>query len=269
MKGTLVVVQARMGSSRLPGKILRPLAGRPVLERQIERIRAARTPFELVVAVPYGEREEPIRSLCRSIDVRCIDGHETDLLERHLRAAEGTDAEWIVKIPSDCPLIDPGVIDRVLAARGDDVDFVTNLHPPTWPDGNDVEAMRRSVLETAHREATRAFEREHTTPFVWERPRRFRIRNVRAEDGRDRAATHRFTLDYEEDYLLIAAIYDALFREESPVFSLSEIDALLEARPELLALNARHTGRSWHDAHSGELVTMSKRDGHLIVNEPS
>src|SRR5262245_15152836 len=101
----LVVVQARMGSSRLPGKVMLPLAGRPALARQIERIRAANVPFDLVVATTIAEGDEPIRELCREIDVDCFSGHPTDLLDRHFRAALAASADAVAKIPSDCPLI--------------------------------------------------------------------------------------------------------------------------------------------------------------------
>src|SRR5262245_11229498 len=137
-----VVIQARTGSSRLPGKILLPLAGAPLLQRMIERVRGAKTSFETVVATTVDPADDPVEELCRRIEVRCVRGHPTDLLDRHLAAARAVGAEAVVKIPSDCPLIDPAVIDRVLGfflAEPDRWDFVSNLHPPSWPDGNDVE----------------------------------------------------------------------------------------------------------------------------------
>ena len=204
----LVVLQARMGSTRLPGKILLPLAGAPLLARMIERVRAAQTPFELAVATTWQEEDEPVRALCRELSVACVSGHPTDLLDRHRQAALELGAEVVVKIPSDCPLIDPGVIDRVLdfyIENAGRYDYVSNLHPASFPDGNDVEVLPLAVVETAWREAARPFEREHTTPFVWERPERFRLGNVRCESGRDLAKTHRFTIDYPADYDFISA----------------------------------------------------------------
>lgn len=267
----LVVVQARLGSSRLPNKVLLPLAGKPLLQRMVERVLAAKTPVELVVATTTDAREQPIRDLCAAIGVRCFDGHPTDLLDRHYRAAlaAGAAFEWVAKIPSDCPLIDPAIIDEVLAVAlgaGSDVDFVTNLRPPTWPDGNDVELMRFSALEAAFHEATATHEREHTTPFIWDRPERFRLRNVRWATGLDLSASHRFTIDYEADYQLIAAIFDAL-HVAGTAFSLEQILELLEAHPELLTLNARHAGTSWHDQHAADLRTFSKRGGTQHFDE--
>jgi len=256
----LVVVQARMGSRRLPGKVLLPLAGRPLLERMLQRLLAARFPFQLCVATSTVAEDEPIRQLARRMAVPVISGHPTDLLARHVAAGRAFGADVIAKIPSDCPLIDPVIVDRVLAryqALGDDIDFVTNLHPPSWPDGNDVEVMPMRVLELAAAEATLPFEREHTTPFIWERPERFRISNVSWGAGRDLSRSHRFTIDYPEDYELIARIYAELCTSTRPIFSLPDILALLAREPELLRINARWSGQSWHLAALDELRSVS------------
>jgi spore coat polysaccharide biosynthesis protein SpsF len=246
----LIVVQARTRSTRLPGKVLLPLAGRPMLERQLERILAARAPFELVVATTPAVDDDHIAAVCRGLGVRCFRGHPTDLLDRHVQAARALDADRVVKIPSDCPLIDPAVIERVLDTddfTGGVDDYLSNLHPASWPDGNDVEVLSRSALEEAWREAALPFQREHTTPFIWDQPERFRVSNVRWE--RDLSRSHRFTVDYSEDYRLVAAIYDALHDDGARPFGLADVLALLEARPHLAALNARWLGRSWMQQH--------------------
>jgi spore coat polysaccharide biosynthesis protein SpsF len=181
------------------------------------------------------------------------------LLDRHLQAARAFGADVVAKIPSDCPLIDPAIVDRVLghfAAHADRVDFVTNLHPPSWPDGNDVEVMPVSVLEQAGAEARRPFEREHTTPFIWDQPTRFRIENVGWGGGRDLSKTHRFTIDYPEDYEFIARVYEELCTSERPVFTLPDILALLAHKPELMRINARWSGQSWHLAELGQLRSV-------------
>jgi spore coat polysaccharide biosynthesis protein SpsF len=249
----VVVVQARTGSTRLPGKILRPLAGRPVLERQLERISAARGPFELVVATTIDPADDAVVDLCRRVGVRCFRGHPTDLLDRHLWAARELGADEVVKIPSDCPLIDPRVIDQVLAAFDPARhDYCGNLHPGSWPDGNDVEIMPMAALERAHREAQKPFEREHTTPYLWNHPDRFRLHNVVWKRGVDLSESHRFTIDYEEDYRFIAAVYDALY-DARRAFSVDDILRLLEERPDIYALNAAHRGVFWYRHHQDEL----------------
>lgn len=263
----VIVVQARLGSTRLPGKVMLPLAGKPVLERQIERIRAARSRFELCVATTTDASDEPIRELCRRLDVDCLSGHPTDLLARHVAVGRRVKADAIIKIPSDCPLIDPAAIDRVLGAFESDrglCDLATNLCPGTWPDGNDVEVIPRDVLEWADREATRPVEREHTTPFIWDQPDRFRILNVRWETGLDYSSTHRFTLDYIEDYAFVCAVYAALCTPEQPVFPLASILELLERRPELRDANARFLGTSWQTKRAAEL--RSSANGQLVAN---
>ena len=298
----LVVVQARTGSTRLPGKVLLPVAGAPLLVRMLERVRAARTPTEVVVATTTDAADEPVRELARQAGVRCVSGHPTDLLDRHYQAAlacglspaaapgaagadqaaggaapappfaAGSDqtmdrpapgaADVVVKIPSDCPLIDPAVIDRVIGAylaRPDRYDFVSNLHPATWPDGNDVEVVPLPVLATAWREASRPHEREHTTPFIWDRPQRFRLGNVRWETGCDLSMTHRFTIDYPEDYAFVSAVYDALWTPGPPErqpFGLQEILDLLAARPDVFELNRRYAGVNWYRHHLDELATV-------------
>ncbi|HEY3235774.1 MAG TPA: glycosyltransferase family protein, partial [Polyangiaceae bacterium] len=253
-------VQARTTSTRLPGKVLKPLAGKPLLSRMLERLRAAETPFELVVATTVDRSDDAIVELCAGIHTSVFRGHPSDLLDRHLQAARQTRAETIVKIPSDCPLIAPEVVDRVLDRWNQSpgsFDYLSNLHPPTYPDGNDVEVMTREALEIAWIEARKPHEREHTTPFLWDQPERFRIGNVAWETGLNYSLSHRFTIDYEEDYQLISAVYDALCTESRPVFSLSDILDFISRRPDVLAFNAQHRGVSWYRHHLSELRTRN------------
>lgn len=257
---TVVVIQARTGSSRLPGKVLKPLAGATLLERMIERVRAAKTPFEISVATSTLDVDDPIVDVARKADVRWFRGDPLDCLNRHLGAAREAKADFLAKVPSDCPLIDPAVVDLVLGAFLEDTgryDFVSNLHPPTWPDGNDVEVFPTELLALADREAKRPLEREHTTPFFWEQPERFRLGNVTWPGGRDYSMTHRFTIDYPEDYAFISAVFEALFRPGEPPFSLDDILSLVENRPDIRALNEKYAGVNWYRNHLGELRTVT------------
>jgi spore coat polysaccharide biosynthesis protein SpsF len=259
----VVVVQARTGSSRLPGKVLLPLGGRPVLVRMLERVEAAHLIDEVVVATTRLDADEPIRALAREAGVPCVAGDPLDLLDRHLEAARATGADVVVKIPSDCPLIDPRVIDAVVGffrKHGGRHDLVSNLLPPSWPDGNDVEVMRRDALEMAWREAARPFEREHTTPFLWDQPGRFRIANVAAGSWSrpELPKTHRLTLDYPEDHRVIAEVFEALHEEDVAPFSVEDIVQFLDEHPEIRALNARFGGTSWMDKHRHELRTFAR-----------
>jgi spore coat polysaccharide biosynthesis protein SpsF len=259
MSGVVTVVQARTGSTRLPGKVLLPLSDAPALLRLVERVRTARFSGTVVVATTTLAEDDVIETLCRAHDVPVFRGHPTDLLDRHVRAARAFGAEHVVKIPSDCPLIDPAAIDRVVGfflADEESWDYASNLHPATWPDGNDVEIMPLAALETAWREAVRACDREHTTPFLWDHPERFRVGNVLWEAELDLSATHRFTLDYAEDHAFLSEVYAALYPVK-PHFTLRDVLELLAERPALRAINARHLGTNWYARHLHELRTIT------------
>ncbi len=255
----VTVIQARMSSTRLPGKVMLPVAGRPLLVRMVERVQMARTVGTVVVATSTDSADDPIAALCEEIGFHCFRGHPTDLLDRHYRTGVAYSADAVVKIPSDCPLIDPTVIDRVIGtylADPTSAEFVSNLHPATYPDGNDVEVMTMPALATAWREAEREFEREHTTPFFWEQPERFRQLNVFWETGLDYSKSHRWTIDYDADYRFISAVYHALY-PTNPCFGLTDILRLLERQPELMTLNQQYAGEYWYRHHLDELATIS------------
>ena len=266
----LIVVQARLGSTRLPRKILLDVAGAPLLVRMVERVARIKTPARIIVATTIGAQDDAIAELCRAAGIEVFRGHPTDLLDRHYQAALHYGADVVAKIPSDCPLIDPWVIDQVFErfAAGDS-DYTSNLHPASYPDGNDVEVMRATALGTAWQEATLPMEREHTTPFIWERPEHFRISNVVWEcalDGglkRDYSMSHRWTIDYPEDYAFICKVYDELYLSDN-AFGLYDILDLLKRRPELHAINAKYAGVNWYRHHLGELKTISAKQTRLI-----
>ena len=254
----VAVVQARMGSTRLPGKVLLPAAGRPLLERMLDRVRAATTLDEVVVATTRAAADDSIRALAARAEVRCVSGSTTDLVDRHLQAARETGADVVVKIPSDCPLIDPAVIDEVVGffrRHHPRHAYVSNLHPSSWPDGKDVEVMRLDALEECGREARQPFQREHTTPFIWDQPERFTVANVAAA-GPDLSAQYRLTLDYPEDYQLIAAVFAVLQRPEGQPFTVGEIVAFLDVNPEVQALNEKHAGSTWTAQFRDQLRTL-------------
>jgi len=257
---TLIVIQARTGSQRLPNKVMMPVAGAPLLQRMIERIQTVGGNVDFVVATTVDSSDDPIRKLCRRIGMPVFSGHRTDLLDRHYHAAREAKADIVVKIPSDCPLIDPAVIERVLRYHRMSLqhfDYVSNLHPATYPDGNDVEMMTMESLETAWREARKDFEREHTTPFLWERPERFKIGNVEWESGLNYSMTHRWVIDYPEDYLVIKMVYDALWTCVHPSFSIYDILSFLNQHPEVRKLNEMFAGVNWYRNHLVDLRTIS------------
>ncbi|GGA90508.1 cytidylyltransferase domain-containing protein [Puia dinghuensis] len=262
----ITIIQTRRGSSRLPDKVLMPLQGKPLFVRQAERVKAARLCGRVIIATTTEAGDDPIEAVCRQEGLDCFRGDALDLLDRHYQAALCFPAETVIKIPSDCPLIDPIIIDKVISFyldHIDEYDFVSNLHPATYPDGNDVEIMTFSALERAWREAGRPLEREHSTPYIWERPEQFRIGNVTMEGGVDYSMTHRFTIDYAEDYAFIRAVYDELY-PSNPLFGVGDILALLERRPDIYAINAGYAGVNWYRHHLDELKTVgAEQTKHL------
>lgn len=263
------VIQARMGSSRFPGKILLPLGGKPLLVRMIERVKASKYCGTVVVATTYLNADDPIIDVCKKNSVAFYRGHPTDLIDRHLNVGKKFNTDAVVKIPSDCPLIDPNIIDKVIKYYLDNsnsFDYVSNLHPPTYPDGNDVEIFSMESLEKAWEDADKELEREHTTPYFWENPDKFKIGNVTWETGLNYSMSHRFTIDYEEDYKLIESIYNKLFNKK-PFFSLNDILTLLNEEPELSKINEKYLGVNWYRHHLTELKTISEKNTKILLDE--
>ncbi|MBN9380915.1 MAG: glycosyltransferase family protein [Chitinophagaceae bacterium] len=265
----VTIIQTRRESTRLPDKVLMPLAGKPLFVRQVERVQAAKLVGTVVVATTPSQADDMIVDICNREGIACFRGHAADLLDRHYRAACHYEADIVLKIPSDCPLIDPVVIDRVIEfyLTHEKYDYVSNLHPATWPDGNDVEIMPLSVLKEAHTHASRMLEREHTTPYIWERPDQFRIGNLVMEGGMDYSMTHRFTIDYEADYQFIRAVYEELY-PSNPLFGVRDILALLERRPDIYQINASLAGVNWYRHHLDELKTVSADQTRSLETKP-
>jgi spore coat polysaccharide biosynthesis protein SpsF len=225
-----------MGSSRLPGKVLRSVAGRPLLAFVIERLRAARSVDSVAIATSTLPSDDAIAAWCDGAGVRCERGDEADVLARYHLAARATDADVIVRITGDCPLIDPAIVDRVVErfAAGD-VDYVSNVMTRTFPRGLDTEVFARAALDAAFTEARDPAEREHVTPFIWRRPQRFRLANVAHATDLSR---HRWTVDTEEDFELIRRMLEALTAQHGLAFALDDCVALIERHPDWTALNA-------------------------------
>ncbi len=229
------ILQARLSSTRLLGKVMLPLAGRPMIERQFERMRRATSLERIVLATSDDVSDAPLAALCKELGVDCYRGSLTDVLDRYYQAALVFGATVVVRITGDCPLIDPQVIDKVVAARqAAGVDYASNAIKPSYPDGLDVEVMRMSVLEAAWREAKLPSEREHVTPFIWNRPQRFSLLNVQGEVD---LSALRWTVDTPNDYVFVCRVYDALYAR-NPGFRTEDVLALLRRESSLGELNA-------------------------------
>jgi len=255
-----------MGSIRLPGKVLMPLAGKPLILRMYERVSLAKYAGEIVVAITDDENDDQLFKLCQQNNIKVFRGHSLDLLDRHYKAAKKYHAEAVIKIPSDCPLIDFEIIDKVILCyinNKEKFDYVSNLHPPSYPDGNDVEVMSFGTLENAWINAKKDFEREHTTPYIWENPDKFRIGNVVWDKGLDYSMTHRFTIDYKEDYEFIKRVYAELY-DNNNRFGLKDILVLLEQKPEFKKINQMYAGVNWYRNHLNELKTITSKQTKKI-----
>jgi spore coat polysaccharide biosynthesis protein SpsF len=228
----LAILQARVSSTRLPRKVLKPILGRPMLLHQLDRVRRARTLDALVVATSTDPGDDAIEELCATAGITCFRGSLEDVLDRFYRAALPYRPQYVVRLTGDCPLADPEVIDRVVkVCRAESLDYAGA--EPSFPDGLDVEVMRFSVLEEAWRHATRPSDREHVTQFINRQPDRFRIRGV----ANDVDLSHvRWTVDEPEDFELVTRIYEALY-PANPAFTTRNILDLLARQPELATLN--------------------------------
>ncbi len=266
-KKILIVVQARMQSTRLPGKIMLPILGESLLSRMIERLKMIRYNAEILIATSSEKEDEIIENEAKKIGVHCFRGDLNNLLDRHYQASKLFDAELIVKIPSDCPLIDPKIIDKVFDyyyKNEGQFNYVSNLHPATFPDGNDVEIMTIDCLQKTWLEASKPLELEHTTPYIWENPDKYAIGNVEWETGLDFSMSHRFTIDYLEDYLFIKSVYGELYPQK-PNFNLYDILTFLKNKPEIFEINEKYAGVNWYRNHLDELKTVIKAQTRALV----
>jgi spore coat polysaccharide biosynthesis protein SpsF len=234
---TVIIVQARMTSTRLPGKVLLEVAGKPLLEYQIERLRRATLADQVVVATTVNEADEPIVALCRRLAVPVWRGAEHDVLARYHDAALAHHADVVVRVTSDCPVIDPQVLDATIACylgEGGQLDYVSNSLERSFPRGLDVEVLSFKVLAEAYIEALDEEEREHVTPFLYRRPERYRLANLACPED---LSGHRWTVDTPEDFALVAHLIGGLY-PVLPQFGLADMLAWLKGRPQLSALNA-------------------------------
>ena len=189
----LAVLQARMASSRLPGKVLRSIMGRPMLARQLDRVHRSRLIERLVVAISDDPSDDPLAEFLVSEGIGLYRGSLDDVLDRVYRAAAAHDPGNVVRLTGDCPLADPDLIDRVIEEHlAGGFDYSSNCLEPTWPDGLDTEVMRFNTLDQARKRATLASEREHVTPFIHNRPELFHLHSIKA--GTD-LSRHRWTVD--------------------------------------------------------------------------
>lgn len=229
----VAVIQARMGSTRLPGKVLKDLCGDTVLARTVSRARRAVLLTDIVIATTTTLADDAIVLESQRLGCNVFRGSEQDVLDRYYCAAQESKADVVVRITSDCPLIDPEVSDRTIRAfLNGDADYASNVLDRTYPRGLDTEVMSFSALEIAWRDAREPFQREHVTPFLHQNPQRFKLLSVTGDED---YSHHRWTLDVPEDLKFLRAVYSR--RVDANDLSWRDVLGILEREPQLVSIN--------------------------------
>lgn len=236
----LAIIQARTSSTRLPNKVIMNLAEKPVLSHVISRVKASALVSDIVVATTLSNEDIKIVKLVSNLDVKVYCGSENDVLDRFYQIAKIIQPDNIVRITSDCPVIDPKVIDLVISEyEKNNVDYASNALNPTFPDGLDVEVFSFRSLEKAYFEAKLYSEREHVTPYINKNKHIFKVINIANNiDLSDK----RWTLDNKEDFILLSHIFDNLYYKNN-LFGMSDILYFLSSKSELENIN-KHINRN-------------------------
>jgi spore coat polysaccharide biosynthesis protein SpsF len=242
----VAVVQARMTSTRLPGKVLKPLAGAPLIRRMIERVLRIDGVDHVVVALAEGPSHDPVLAALDGLDIAVVRGPEADVLARTAKAARVHKAGTVMRMTSDCPLIEPSVSGSVLAAfsaaYGTGVRYARTAFETGFPMGFDTEVVCASALYEAESRSSDAYEREHVTPYIWRRPQEYPGILL---DARPCRRHWRLVVDTEEDYRLVSAVYDALY-SHTPDFGDADLCKLFESHSDLLAINTHIAPHQYH-----------------------
>ena len=232
------IIQARMSSTRLPGKVLKPIGTRPMLSYLIERVTAAKMLDKIILATSKTSEDDSIAKYCTENGILHFRGDLDDVLDRYYQTAKAFGCQHIVRLTSDCPVVDPLVIDSIMEIyNAGSFDYVANTCPPegfSYPDGMDVEVFSMAMLEKAWMEARKPSEREHVTFYFWKNPDIF---STFRHDLEKDLSNYRLTVDYPEDFEVISRIISHLY-PQNPLFSMQDIIKYLEANPEVKSLNA-------------------------------
>jgi len=238
----VAIVQARVGSTRLPQKVLKSIAGKPMLWHVFDRLKRSKLIDEVVLATTAKGEDAQLLKIAEEGGANVFRGSEEDVLDRYFRAATEFKADVVVRITADCPLVDPEVVDATIKRFLDgDFDYISNIVKPTYPDGLDVEVFSYGALEKAWKGARRSSEREHVTAYIRNHPRSFKIGSV---EHRENLSGMRWTVDTEKDLKFVREVYKRLYKK-GRIFFMRDVLKLLEKQPELVEINkgiARNEG---------------------------
>jgi spore coat polysaccharide biosynthesis protein SpsF len=234
-----IIIQARMGSTRLPGKIMKKACDTPLLQHLIDRVQKSKTADKIIIATTTNKSDDVIQNFCEENKIFFFRGSENDVLSRYKLTADYFNSDIVVRIVSDCPLIDPKVIDKTVNFFMDhNYDFVSNCYPlpRTYPEGYSVEVFSKKILDELYFNAKKPSDREHVTFSLWMNPEKYSAYRVDYEKD---LSHYRFNLDYDEDYLLIKSVFEALY-PNNPDFSMEDIISWLDLHPKIFKINRRN-----------------------------
>ncbi len=234
----IAMIQARCGSIRYPNKVLADLAGKPDLQRVIERVQQSKYIDEVIVITSIDKNNLPLIKLCCDLSVRVFIGSEEDVLDRYYQAARLLKPDYIIRITADCPVIDWRYIDLAIEEMNPETDYISDIDE-TFPDGLDLEILKYESLKTSWKESTLQSEREHVTLYIKNHPELFNIQKFRCPiEG---ISDYRWTLDEESDYKLLSIIFDYFVNIENEHFVTEDILEFLDKNPELKDINSNIT----------------------------
>lgn len=253
----VVIIQARMASTRHPGKILLELfPGTTILDFLIERVTQAKKVGRVVVATSTNNSDLELVKYCELKGYEIFRGSEIDCLDRHYQCGLSIGASSVSKIPSDVPFIDPILIDKNISLfETGSFDFVSTLHPPTFPDGMDIETMSFKALKKAWENASKPFEREHTTPYIWDNPNLFKIGAIKSDQNRDYFMEYRLTIDYQKDLEFMREVYKK-YIIKNHYFTWQGLIKFLNRSPDVFSINKMYVGVNWYGKYINQLKTF-------------
>jgi len=231
----VALIQARMGSTRLPGKILMDISGKPMLWHIVNRLRKSKLAGRIVVATSTSKKDDVVEKFCKDNKIDFYRGSENDVLDRYYNAARAYEADAVVRITGDCPLIDPNIVDETVSAylNENNLDMVSNVIKRCYPRGLDTEVISFKTLEKVWKGAPQCRHREHVTIYIYENMKKFKVRSV--ENKTDLSYLH-WTVDEKKDLEMVKEIYKRLYKEGS-IFTTDDILKVLEKEPELKVIN--------------------------------
>lgn len=231
------IIQARYGSTRLPGKIFMEIDGKPLLWHVVNRLTYADLIDEIIIATTTNPKDNAVEEWCKENNINCFRGSEDDVLSRFYNASVEFPSEVIVRVTADDPFKEPSVIDSVIKKLIDEqLDLSTNVFPPSYPEGLDCEVFTFNVLQTMEKTTNDPYDREHVTPYIYNNPDKFKIGNITSVH---QLSSYRWTIDNQEDYDMVNEIYRKRKDKSKGILLMQEIFEILEENPEIASINSK------------------------------